>query len=288
MNGYKPNYFNKNLLESMKSSLRNVVLGEAETRPVAQAAKKGFAGYGGLPMEKLSDLELQKRMQGTKRTSIFGPQKQSDEYLAYEAEMNRRKGAQAAPVTAPAPSDVAVPGLKSGLPQMADADIPTPSIPSAQTQPSPEQEAEEGRQRRIERAPARKEYSNTTGIPAVDRSIDPVVQAASKTVPGSLVRAAGEAIGKMTAGSSPFTPTPAGYNQMKPVVLQPGDIRPAGSAPTAMPARPTPLQAKPSEMPADTRAELLRQTDTPAARRRGTNLPPRQTMNPGFSPMGGF
>ena len=72
-------------------------------------------------MEKLSDLELQKRMQGTKRTSIFGQQKQSDEYLAYEAEMNRRKGAQAAPAPTPVATAPTAPAATRAAVSRAEA-----------------------------------------------------------------------------------------------------------------------------------------------------------------------
>lgn len=268
MNGYKSNYFNKNLLESMKNSLRNVVLGEAETRPVAQTAKKGFAGYGGLPIEKLSDLDLQKRMQGTKRTSIFGQQKQSDEYLAYEAEMNRRQAAKAAP------SDVAVPGLRGGLPQMADADIPG----------MVDQKTGAGFNVRMDQLPSENQaeiMQQTTTGPQAKRtgaafSVRPErlpYQAKQEVLSASRTPAA-----LRQADASIARAIESGINPNTPGVIP---VRPAGSAPAPMPGtqgnkpKPTPIPVNPAALPSDTRAEMLRQIDNPRSRRFGTNLPPK-------------
>lgn len=95
MNGYNPNYFNRQTVNSMKSALTQVL---SERFPGTEQ------GQPGLGIGQISDLELQKRMRNKKNTSIFDKNpKQSKEYLELEAEYNRRQGANAPKPTATAP-----------------------------------------------------------------------------------------------------------------------------------------------------------------------------------------
>jgi len=273
MNGYNPKYFNKNLLESMKSSLRDVIVNEnnfAATRQTAQPAKKGFAGYGGLPMDKLSDLDLEKRMRETKRTSLFGPSKQSDEYLAYEAEANRRKAPAAAP------TDVAVPGLRG-------------QVGGPEPEPVMNPRTGEGYSTRMDNLPPQTQIDimqQTTSGPQARRTGDAYkvqperlpaaakaeVFAATRT-PQALARADERIAAASAQGVNPNTPG---------VV----PVRPAGSAPSAPPARPVP-QSMTSFTPQQA-SEISAAQNTPAARRlRGEKVPPR-TSNPLIRPGGQY
>lgn len=277
MNGYKPNYFNKNLLESMKNSLKNVVLGEGYGEP-----NLGIMGAPG-DFSKVSDLQLQNRMRQYKRGGLFAPKdiKQPKEYEEARAELERRQAAKAAP------SDVAVPGLRGGLPQMADADIPG----------MVDQKTGAGFNVRMDQLPSENQaeiMQQTTTGPQAKRtgaafSVRPErlpYQAKEEVLSASRTPAA-----LRQADASIARAIESGINPNTPGVIP---VRSAGSAPAPMPGtqgnnpKPTPIPVNPAALPSDTRAELLRQTDTPAARRRGTNLPPRQTMNPGFSPIGEF
>lgn len=238
MNGYKSNYFNKNLLESMKNSLRQVV---------AENSNIGLMGAPG-DFSKVSDLQLQNRMRQYKRGGLFAPKdiKQPKEYEEAKAELERRQAAKAAPAAAPVAAPAAAPAA-------------APTMPPMQTQPSP-----------------RQPDMSSTG-PSMGDRLNPVPKMVNTAYDASRQSNIDRAErGRRERGM--FELQSAGTV----VDLKPSDIRPTGSAPATPPARPTPISVKPDELPSDTRAELLRQIDTPAARRRGTN---KTTMNPGFSPI---
>ena len=107
MAGFNSNYFNRNLLESMKDSLRSMMSENSKFQGTAMGTPNvGIGGPG--DFSKVSDLQLQNRMRELKRHGLFGAKvKQSDEYLATEAEYKRRQEAKQ-PVAAEPP----VPGLK--------------------------------------------------------------------------------------------------------------------------------------------------------------------------------
>ena len=116
MNGYNPNYFNRQTVDSMKSAL-------------TQVFNEQFPGSGegqpGLGIGQISDLELQKRMRNKKNTSIFNKNpKQSKEYLELEAEYNRRQGANAPKQTQTAPKPTATAPVATPRPS---ATTPAPS-----------------------------------------------------------------------------------------------------------------------------------------------------------------
>ena len=94
MPGFNSNYFNRNLLESMKDSLRSMMSENSKFQGTAMGTPNvGIGGPG--DFSKVSDLQLQNRMRELKRHGLFGAKvKQSDEYLATEAEYKRRQEAK--------------------------------------------------------------------------------------------------------------------------------------------------------------------------------------------------
>lgn len=107
MAGYNPNYFNRNLIESMK---KTIVEGLGDQN-------LGIGGEG--DWGKVSDLQLQNRMRHHKQHGFLGAEvpeeKQTKEYLAAKKEFERRQAAKQ-PKAEPA-----VPGLK-GQPAGAGPD----------------------------------------------------------------------------------------------------------------------------------------------------------------------
>ncbi len=126
MNGYNPNYFNRQTVDSMKSALTQVL---SERFPGTEE------GQPGLGIGQISDLELQKRMRNKKNTSIFDKNpKQSKEYLELEAEYNKRQAAKAPKTTPSAPA--ATPKPSATTPAPSGGGKPLFAPPSPKPQPS--------------------------------------------------------------------------------------------------------------------------------------------------------
>lgn len=131
MNGYNPNYFNRQTVNSMKSALTQVF---NEQFPGSEE------GQPGLGIGQISDLELQKRMRNKKNTSIFNKNpKQSKEYLELEAEYNRRQGANAPKPTATAPTTTSKPSTTPPAPSGGSKPLFAPPPPKPQPSTPPQE-----------------------------------------------------------------------------------------------------------------------------------------------------
>jgi hypothetical protein len=302
MNGYNPKYFNKNLLESMKSSLRDVIINEQNMPIRSPGAKKGTytyepplgydesgdffrKGYAdatrvnpktGQPAQfnarDESESEYAERAYSSKKMQLgnvarqYGQNSQQAKDAANA--LARLEASYSAYKSPKAPTGVAVPGLRGQPPEGQVSTQPmSTQLPPMQTRPSAPQP----------------DMSRTT--PPMSDRFNPTKTAVNSAVAADrsarIARAETTRSGEGIMGAPMFSTSSTSQVQ-----LQPSDIRPAGSAPSAPPARPVP-QSMTSFTP-DQAAEISAAQNTPAARRlRGEKVPPR-TSNPLIRPGGQY
>lgn len=117
MFGYNPKYFNTNFLNSFRSAVNESLTKSGNHSGVGISTEiQEQNREPGRSVGQISDLELQRRMRETKRTSIFGAQKQTAEYLELEKEAQRRAGAAKTPAAPTAGAPAAKPAAPVAKP----------------------------------------------------------------------------------------------------------------------------------------------------------------------------